>query len=83
MVFANADVTLQYIVDETLIKFPTKDCIIKFPTKDCISKSKAPTNSMLTKSILAKTLEQLINWPAVVWTCGRYSCISNMYCHQL
>lgn len=74
MVFANADMTLQYIVDESLIKFPTKDCI---------SKSKAPTNSMLTKSILVKTLEQLINWPAVVWTCGRYSCISNMYCHQL
>ena len=48
MSFANTDVILQDIVDESLIKFPIKDCI---------SKSKAPSNSVLTKSVLLKSLE--------------------------
>lgn len=48
MFFANTDVILQYIVGESLIKFPTKDCT---------GKSKAPSNSVVTKSVLMKTLD--------------------------
>lgn len=49
MAFANTGMILQCIIDESLIKF--------LLPKMVISKLKAPSTSMLAKSVLIKTLE--------------------------